>query len=357
MQVGVVKIAEDEDFANLKKLVDDHDGWDLEYNKNDMQLYTRRLETEATNGKTDNSFKQLKVTAIFPDVEADIVYDVLHDPEYRKVWDTHMIDSVDIGNLNPNNDVGYYAMSCPTPMVNRDFVIQRSWLDLGKEKLILNHSVNHVDYPPRKGFVRATSYLTGFIVRTHNLGSWLGYVSWCDPQGNLPPWLVNKVTNIFGPKMIKNLLKASRNYFEWKCNNNPHFKPWIYPEQLQSPRISVQQCSPAPLPNTTEDVTPRKERRSSKVTSNHTTSTPGISASTYSNNKTLSQQDLPNSTYRTPSPAGSLTNHSSPSPNRPDLTPAPPTQSQSCPASPALTEKVPKKSKKLGFKMSFKKKK
>ncbi|KAL1462873.1 hypothetical protein WDU94_014677, partial [Cyamophila willieti] len=297
---------------------------------------------------TEVSFPCPQVTAIFPDVEADIIYDVLHDPEYRKVWDTHMIESVDIGNLNPNNDVGYYAMSCPTPMVNRDFVIQRSWLDLGKEKLILNHSVNHVDYPPRKGYVRATSYLTGFIVRTYNTGSWLGYVSWCDPQGNLPPWLVNKVTNIFGPKMIKNLLKASRNYFEWKCNNNPHFKPWVYPEQLQSPRISVEQCSPAPLPNS--------KRRSSKVTSNHTTSIPGKFPSTYSNNKTLSQQDLPNSTYRTPSPAGSLTNHSSPSPTRPGLSPAPPSQSQSCPASPALTEKAPKKSKKLGFKMSFKKK-
>lgn len=46
------------------------------------------------------------------DVQAETVYDVLHDTSYRKKWDTNMIDTYDIGRLTVNSDVGYY--SCKT---------------------------------------------------------------------------------------------------------------------------------------------------------------------------------------------------------------------------------------------------
>lgn len=50
-----------------------------------------------------------QVVAEFDDVEPDALYDVLHDPEYRSVWDTHMLAAEDAGHINVNNDVGYYA--------------------------------------------------------------------------------------------------------------------------------------------------------------------------------------------------------------------------------------------------------
>ncbi|XP_071637431.1 START domain-containing protein 10-like [Temnothorax longispinosus] len=136
------------------------------------------------------------------------------------------------------------TLACPSPLKNRDFVLQRSWLDTGIEQLILNHSVYHKDYPPRKHFVRATSYLTGYIVRPsrNGDGSELGYVSHTDPHGKLPVWLVNKVTQIFAPKMVKRLHKASVGYPSWKVLNNPNFKPWHYPEQIMAPRIRIEEC-------------------------------------------------------------------------------------------------------------------
>lgn len=236
MDVGVVKVAEDKDFENLKALIDNHAGWKLDYNKGTTKVWTKAAAS--------TNFKMVKVKAEFPNIHSDLLYDVLHDPEYRKVWDQHMIEAKDIGCLNPNNDVGYYSMSCPKPLANRDFVLQRSWLDLGKEKYILNHSVHHHSHPPRQGFVRATSHLTGYLVRSlpENIGCELGYVSQTDPQGTLPPWLVNRVTQIFGPKMIKNLQKATLGYSEWKASHSPHWKPWHFPEQICAPRINPQDC-------------------------------------------------------------------------------------------------------------------
>lgn len=136
----------------------------------------------------------------------------------------------------------FLVVSCPAPVRNRDFVLQRSWLDMGDEKLIFNHSVHHKDYAPKKGFIRAISYLTGFVVRTTSTnGCFLGYISQTDPRGKLPPWLVNKITQKFAPKVVKQLKKAAEGYEEWKAvQERPRYKPWIYPElTLDSRRVHL----------------------------------------------------------------------------------------------------------------------
>ncbi|XP_050077853.1 START domain-containing protein 10-like [Anopheles maculipalpis] len=235
----MARIADDSDFEALKRLVDNHDGWTLELSKSDTEVYTRPVP--------GCNFNMVKIHTEFADVTADIVFDVLHDPDYRKVWDSHMLASEEIGILNVNNDVGYYAMSCPPPLKPRDFVLQRSWLDTGPqgEQMLLSRSVPHKNYPPKKGYVRAMSYITGFVLRTNEnskTGCILKYVAHCDPQGTLPPWLVNKVTHTLGPRMVKDLKKAALGYASWK-QTQPHLrKPWRFPEEIRCPRISIDDC-------------------------------------------------------------------------------------------------------------------
>lgn len=44
--------------------------------------------------------------------------------------------------------------------------------------------------------------ILGFLLREIDGGGCnLGYLSQTDPKGTLPPWLVNRVTQIFGPKV------------------------------------------------------------------------------------------------------------------------------------------------------------
>lgn len=87
---------------------------------------------------------------------------------------------------------------------------------------------------------RALSYITGFVIRSHkNGGCLLGYIAHCDPQGTLPPWLVNKVTHTVGPRMVKDLRKAALGYLAWKAKQSHNRKPWRYPEEISCPRISM----------------------------------------------------------------------------------------------------------------------
>ncbi|CAO1362642.1 unnamed protein product [Diamesa hyperborea] len=285
----MARIAEDSDFESLKQLVFDMNGWGIEIDKSDTKVWSKPVD--------GCNFQMVKIHTILPDVTAETLYDVLHDPDYRKVWDSTMLASEEIGILNVNNDVGYYAMSCPPPLKPRDFVLQRSWLDTGPggEQMVLSRSVPHKDWPPKKGYVRAITHITGFVLksRTPDTGCILGYVAQCDPQGKLPPWLVNKVTHTLGPRMVKDLRKAALGYVQWK-NTQPHFrKPWRFPEEITVPRICITDCleSPVgiPIPK------PKAMTASMPSTPINTPSTPQKvftrSNSTLSNTSTMSNGD------------------------------------------------------------------
>ncbi|KAI5628935.1 PCTP-like protein [Silurus asotus] len=77
------------------------------------------------------------------DVPAETMYDVLHDIEYRRKWDSNVIETFDIGKLTVNADIGYYSWKCPKPLKNRDVITLRSWLPMGNDYIIMNYSVKH----------------------------------------------------------------------------------------------------------------------------------------------------------------------------------------------------------------------
>uniref|UniRef100_A0A674GXJ0 START domain-containing protein 10 n=1 Tax=Taeniopygia guttata TaxID=59729 RepID=A0A674GXJ0_TAEGU len=178
------------------------------------------------------------------DVPAETLYDVLHDTRYRSKWDSNMIETYDIGRLTVNADVGYYSWKCPSPLKNRDFVTLRSWLPLGNDYMIINYSVKHPKYPPRKDFVRAVSLQTGYLIKANGDGACiLYYLTQVDPRGSLPKWVVNRVSQFVAPKAMKKIYKAGLKYPEWKRRHDPEYKPWVYPEQNTLPSVSLAELS------------------------------------------------------------------------------------------------------------------
>jgi len=82
-------------------------------------------------------------------------------------------------------------------------------------------------------------------VRKADPGCFLGYISQTDPKGKLPSWLVNKITQKFAPKVVKQLKRAAEGYESWKeRQSDPRNKPWICPElTLMRPRIKISDVS------------------------------------------------------------------------------------------------------------------
>ncbi|OCT96294.1 hypothetical protein XELAEV_18013970mg [Xenopus laevis] len=197
-----VQIPDDRDFQNFRSECYSDAGWTMTYSKSGVTVWIQILEEE-------RALHKIRCKMECKEVSAEVLYDVLHDIEYRKKWDSNVIETFDIGKLTVNADIGYYACK------------------LGK-------------YPPRKDLVRAVSIQTGYLIQSGGpKSSTLIYLAQVDPRGSLPKWVVNKSSQFLAPKAMKKMYKACVKYPDWKKKHNPHHKPWLYPEQSNLPTISL----------------------------------------------------------------------------------------------------------------------
>lgn len=215
-------LATKEDFDKFRMACDSVENWNVCYEESDgsLKVWDQKSEISAIN--------IVKLYALFKGIDGNVLYDTLHDPDYRKEWDENMIEGYNITQLDANNDIGYYSAKAPSPVSNRDFVNQRSWMvsSDGKEFIIMNHTVIHKNAPEKKGFVRANSIMTGYMVRSIEGGCTLTYLTQTDPKGWIPAWLSNTVTRKFAPTIVGKLNKAASGYPDWKSKHNPDDKPW-----------------------------------------------------------------------------------------------------------------------------------
>ncbi|XP_063060394.1 START domain-containing protein 10 [Engraulis encrasicolus] len=237
MSVDPALIPDDQAFGNFRTECTCHDGWNSSYSKAGIAVWIQILEEE-------KSLHKIKCRMVCKDVSAETMYDVLHDIEYRRKWDSNVIETFDIAKLTVNADVGYYSWRCPKPLRNRDVITLRSWLPMGNDYIIMNYSVKHPKYPPKKDLVRAVSIQTGYLIQRDGPASCtLTYLAQVDPKGSLPKWVVNKSSQMLAPKAMKRIHKACLKYLEWKARHQPTHKPWLYPEQNELPSMHLGQLT------------------------------------------------------------------------------------------------------------------
>jgi len=186
-------------------------------------------KTQVWDRKSDVSSVNVVRLVAHIATEALVLYDTLHDPDYRKVWDENMIEGYLIEQLDDFNDVGYYSAKAPVALVaSRDFCNERSWqVKDNRQYVIMNHSVVHPKCPEKKGFVRANSITSGYLVRVDDAGGCtLTYITQADPRGWIPTSVMNFVTSKYAPKIITKLENAANGYNAWKAAHAPGHFPW-----------------------------------------------------------------------------------------------------------------------------------
>ncbi|TSQ81018.1 START domain-containing protein 10 [Bagarius yarrelli] len=247
MSLGSGIIPGDALFSDFRRQCLSTENWMNNYSKNGMEVWVEVPPLTNPPQMNKNSYSKvhkIRCQLAINDVSAATMYDVLHDNSYRKTWDPAMLESFEIARLSANADVGYYSWLCPKPLKNRDVVTVRSWRASEDEKIIVNYSVKHPKFPPRKDLVRAVSLLTGYLVKPTGPNSCTFiYLSQADPKGSLPKWAVNKATQVLAPRVMKSLHKAGQNYAAWKAQHSPDHKPWLYPLQSNLPMMDPSELS------------------------------------------------------------------------------------------------------------------
>ena len=89
--IGQVKLPNDEDFDQAKRLCEQNDEWELASSKVNTKIWVKNNEF--------STFKMIKVKCDLENLSPDINFDVFMDGEYSLIWDTHTIESQQVCNL------------------------------------------------------------------------------------------------------------------------------------------------------------------------------------------------------------------------------------------------------------------
>ncbi len=76
-----------------------------------------------------------------------------------------------------------------------------------------------------------------YIIPTSSNSTTLYYLTQADPGGILPSWIVNTVSKVIIPGIIKKVGKACIKYDKWRAANGINNKPWSNPEMISSPKL------------------------------------------------------------------------------------------------------------------------
>lgn len=183
-------------------------GWEVVVEKKGFKVWKRQIP--------DSHLYEYRVFGSYNDVTPRQFFNVQLDTEYRKKWDTLVIElEVVDRDVSTGSEVVHWATHFPYPMYSRDYVYVRRYdVDVDNNLMVLvSRAVQHPRVPETQAFVRVHSYQSKMVIRPHKTFDENGFdylLTYSDdPQTVFPRYCVNWMVSSGMPDFLDKLHTAA----------------------------------------------------------------------------------------------------------------------------------------------------
>jgi len=119
-----------------------------------------------------NKLWEYRVHASFEDITARELLRTNTDTDYRKVWDTYIVD-LNVVDSDPNpattTELIHWITRCPYPFSTREYIYLRRHItdEVSKAMILLQKVSDKTDIPPDPKVMRVDTYLSKAIIKPH----------------------------------------------------------------------------------------------------------------------------------------------------------------------------------------------
>lgn len=177
----------------------------------------------------------VRVEALIPNADSDILAQMHIDNKIRREWDTSFCNISCPGIISAREDILYQEYKMPFPISNRDFLLYRYhlcneknpeevedkglWNKPNKYWILMLNSIQDDAHPIKKGLTRAHIFTGQVFEQDPQNPDNVIYrmVSQVDMRGHLPSWVINQACGKGTAKVVDDMVKAYRkNANRWK---------------------------------------------------------------------------------------------------------------------------------------------
>ena len=188
-------------------------GWELAVDRKLIKVL--KFVPSDSSGRADTGTSVLvRAYAVLPKTTIETCFYNIYDPKKRQSWDSNFAEISVVST--PESEILYCVLQSPFGITPRDFLqYRRANRELGEDGTsvltIIMRSAVHAQNPPVPGYIRAESYISGYVMRQRGEDCHLFIMSQTDVKGLIPKWIVNMMAAKAPAQWVENLVKSCNN--------------------------------------------------------------------------------------------------------------------------------------------------